>query len=678
MRYLAFAVTALLFFQGNMTNAAPQPTPTTPEQQALHLGWLNKSISPEQNFFGYANGTWQKTHPIPSDHARWGTFQILEEQNIARLNKLMIEIEKANPKSDTDAQKIGDLYFSGMDEKNINKLGASPLTPEFERINSIKSIPELQQVIAHLQTIGVDAPFSFGQMQDYKDNTQVIGVASQSGLGLPDRDYYLKPDKQFKKIRQVYVNHITNMLKLLGDNPKQAAIEANTIMRIETQLAKSSMSVVEQRDPLAVYHMKTLTELQQATPNFNWKNYFTDIKHPDIDKINLAMPNFFKFIDTALKTISIEDWKIYLRWHLIDSLASCLSDNFVNEQFKMSSALTGTKSLPPRWKRVVASEDALIGFAVGKLYVEKYFPPSSKEAAQQILDHIREALKNDLTQLPWMTPDTRKAAIYKLEKMEGRIGYPEKWRDYSSLKIDRGPYVLNVVRANEFLSNYELNKIGKPVDKNEWEMTPQTINAYYDPSLNQLNIPAGILQPPFFDPHAPDAVNYGGIGFVMGHEMTHGFDDEGAQFDATGNLKNWWTANDLNKFHALTNCIVTQFSKYTVNGNLHLQGKLVVGEATADLGGLILAYKAFQSTPGYKDAKTIDGFTPTQQFFLSAAHVWAMNIEPKEEMRLAITNPHPPAKYRVNGTLANMPEFQQAFHITDSGPMVNKKICIIW
>lgn len=649
-----------------------------PSSDALHLDWLNKSVSPSQNFFSYANGGWQKKHPIPADHARWGTFQILEEQNIARLNTLFQDINKSSASANSNEQKIGDLYYSGMNAAEINRQRATPLQPEFDRINAIQTIADLQSVITHLQMIGVDTPFGFGQMQDFNDSTQVIGEAAQSGLGLPDRDYYLKQDAHFKKIRQAYLGHVTNMFKLLGDKPAIAAKEANIVMKIETQLATASMPLVQQRDPHAVYHMMDINQLQQITPNFNWKSYFTDIHHSEIKQINLAMPLFFKAWNTQLQSTSIADWKIYLRWHLISSLSPFLSDDFVNEDFRMAHALTGVKELSPRWKRVIGTEDGLLGFAVGKLYVEHYFPASSKKAAQQILDHLRIVLKADLQQLPWMTPATREAAVKKLDLMEGRIGYPDKWRDYSGLSIDRGPYVLNVIRGTEFLNNYELNKIGKPVDRNEWEMTPQTINAYYDPSLNQLNIPAGILQPPFFDANAPEAINYGGIGFVMGHEMTHGFDDQGAQFDGHGNLKNWWTPEDLKKFKALTDRVSAQFSTYTVDGKLHLKGKLVTGEATADLGGLVLAYKAFQTTEGYHDAKTIDGFTPDQQFFLSAAHVWASNTTVDEARRLAITNPHPPALYRVNGTIANMPQFQEAFKIKPPCPMVNTPPSVIW
>ncbi len=438
------------------------------------------------------------------------------------------------------------------------------------------------------------------------------------------------------------------------------------------------MSLAQQRDPRAVYHVMNLAELDRVTPNFSWNEYFREIGYPQIRSINLAMPKFFGALGKELRSVPLVQWKVYLRWRLIDAFAPYLSQPFVDENFRMVSALTGVKTLRPRWQRVVSAENDALGFAVGKLYVRKEFPPSSKAAVLGILHTIRAALKSDLTTLPWMAPATRKAALAKLALMGERIGYPDKWRDYSKLRIDRGPYVLNVMRANAFEQKRELSKIGKPVDRNEWYMTPQTINAYYDPSMNNINFPAGILQPPFFDPKAPTAVNYGSLGWVMGHEMTHGFDDQGSKFDGHGNLKNWWTPQDAKRFHAATSCIATQFSRYTVDGDLHVQGKLVTGEETADLGGLTLAWRAFRASPAYKPAKTIDGFTPEQQFFLGAAHVWAMNLRPAEARRLVTIDVHAPPMYRVNGTLANMPEFQEAFHVPAGSPMVNAHRCVIW
>lgn len=515
-------------------------------------------------------------------------------------------------------------------------------------------------------------------MQDFKNSEEMIGAAMQGGLGLPDRDYYLKEDSKFKQIRDAYVNHVAKMFELLGDSPDKAAAEANTVMKLETQMAKVSMSQIDQRDPHAIYHIMNQAKLMTVTPDFSWPDYFSAIGQAQIKSINLAMPDFFKDMDKQLKSVSLQDWKTYMRWHLIDAFASFLSQPFVDQNFKMAAVLTGTEKILPRWKRVVRTENSALGFAIGKMYVERYFSSEDKKQALEILKNIRAVLREDIQTLSWMTPATRKAALKKLDMMEDRVGYPSKWWDYSKLKIDRGPYVLNVIRANEFLINRDLNKIGKPIDRSEWVMTPQTINAYYDPSMNNLNIPAGILQSPFFDSNAPAAVNYGAIGFVMGHEMTHGFDDQGAQFDGHGNLKNWWTPSDLEKFKKATQCIVNQYSQYVVDGDLHVQGKLVVGEATADLGGITLAYRAFKRSKEYKNAPTIAGLTPEQQFFLSTAHVWALNIRPQQLRNQVTTDPHPPAEYRVNGSLANIPQFQEAFNISNDSPMVNKNRCVIW
>lgn len=651
----------------------------TAPSDPLHLDWLDSSIKPSENFYGYANANWQKQNAIPPQYATWGTFSLLQE----RIQKVIhqIVINAANDKSaqpGSIAQKVGDFYFSGMDESSINKLGITPLQDDFKRIEAIKDLQSMQDVITYLQQIGVDTCFNFGSMQDFANSEEMIGSAEQGGLSLPDRDYYLKEDKKFKQIRTAYIQYVTKMFVLMGDAPAKAAIEASVVMQIETALAKASMSQIEQRDPHAVYHIKTLKQLDEITPNFSWTTYFKAIGYPQIKHINLGMPGFFKALNELLQSVTINDWKVYLRWHFLDNYAPFLSKPFVDQQFAMTSVLTGTKQLLPRWKRVISTENGALGFAIGKLYVEKYFPPSSKRDALEILNNIRHVLHSDLQTLNWMTPATRTAAIKKLDLMGERVGYPSKWRDYSALIIDRGPYVLNVKRANQFLIKRDLNKIGKPIDKTEWAMTPQTVNAYYDSSMNNINIPAGILQSPFFDPNAPAAVNYGAIGFVMGHEMTHGFDDQGAQFDGHGNLNNWWTPDDLAKFKVATNCITEQFSQYTVDGNFPVQGKLVVGEATADLGGLILAYRAFHESSAYKTAKTINGFTPDQQFFLGVAHVWAANIRPEQLRNMVTVDPHPPMIYRVNGTLANMPQFQSAFNISNSSPMVNPHRCIIW
>lgn len=649
------------------------------DADVLHLNWIDKNAAVGTDFYTWANGTWKTKNPIPPEYSVWGTFSVLQEQNRKKLHDLLLAVAReTSAKPGSISQKVGDFYYSGMDEALINRLGIEPLKPVLAKIDQIKTIRNLQDLLTELQGMGVDVLFGFGSMQDYKNSKEVIGVAMQAGLGLPDRDYYLKDDKQFQAIRMAYVEHIGKMFVLLGVKPEEAKAQAEAVMRIETDLARASMSQTDQRNPLAVYHIKNLQELQEITPDFSWSDYFAAIGKADLKQINLGMPDFFKSVNQLLKTVSIEDWKYYLRWHVIDAYAPYLSKPFAEQNFWMSSKLTGAKKMLPRWKRVLATEEGVLGFAIGKLYVEKYFTAEDKQAVKDIVQSIRKTLGEDLQTLAWMTPETRSAALKKLSLIEERVGYPDKWWDYSKLTVDRGPYVLNVIRANRFLIQRDLDKIGKPLDRTDWGMTPQMINAYYDPSMNNINIPAGILQPPFYDPKAPAAVNYGGIGFVIGHEMTHGFDDQGARFDGAGNLNDWWTPVDLEKFKVATECIVTQYSKYKLPGGLQLQGKLVVGEATADLGGATLAYRAYKASPAYKNAKNIEGMTPDQQFFLSVAHIWASNIRDEQLRNMVTTDPHPPAQYRVNGTLANMPEFQKAFSLSDTAPMSNKIRCVIW
>jgi len=680
--------------------------------EGLHIDWLDKSVDPAQDFYHYADGGWQKANPIPPEYARWGTFNILSKQNQEVLKDILEQDGKGKHKHGSVEQKLGDFYYTGMDEAGIEKAGAAPIQSELDAIDAIRDQAGLQKEVAHLHMIGVNVMFGFGSAQDFKDSSQVIGFAAQGGLGLPDRDYYLKSVEQcgpapapaattapasasaataqaayagckasaekFQEQRDAYVAHVSKMLQLVGDPAAKADAEAKTVLGIETGMAQASLSRVDRRDPEKIYHPMTLAELAALTPDFSWPDYFAAVGHPEITHINMAMPDFFKALDGDLAKVSLDDWKTYLRWHTVDSFAPFLTKPFVDEDFAMQKALTGAQELQPRWQRVVQTTDQGMGFALGKQYVEKKFPPSSKKAVADILHAIRATLRADLETLAWMSPDTRKAAIVKLDMMGERIGYPDKWRDYSALDIERDSYAQNVMRMNEFENKRELAKIGRPVDLTEWLQTPPTVNAYYFPPQNNINFPAGILQPPFFDPKAPMAVNFGALGFVMGHEMTHGFDDHGAQFDGHGNLKNWWTPDDLAKFHKATDCISDYMSSYAVDGGMHVQGHLVTGEATADLGGLTLAWRAFHASQYYKTAKTIDGLTPDQQFFLGAAHVWAMNIRPEESRRLVTLDPHPPGIARVNYTMANMPEFQQTFAAKDGSPMVKPDRCVIW
>ncbi len=655
---------------------AIQAAPSTPDAAPLYLNWIDHTIAPDNDFFHYANGTWIKNNPIPLDRASWSAFDILQDQN-DRVVKSILETAaaKKNVKDSID-QKIGDFYASGMDEKTINQLGASPLKEELSKIAAIKNSTDLQNSIAHLQMIGVDAAFGFGQIQDLKNSQRVIAELAQGGVGLPDQDYYLKDDPQMKQVRAAYRQYMQHVFVLLGDSTEVARQETDSVMTIETALSKASMRPAEMRDPHAIYHMMTLKQLKDVTPHFNWPLFFKNMGRADIVEANLATPGFFTYFDTALQTVSLEDWKIYLRWRLVSAFVPYLSDSFVNERLHFSQKLSGIKTLLPRWHRVLDTEEGALGFAIGKRYVEKMFPSSSKVKVEVMINEIRAALRNDLKTLSWMTPATRVAAIKKLDAMRQRVGYPTKWRDYSALHINRDHYLQNVMNSNIYLTQYELNKIGKPVDHDEWTMLPQEVNAYYDPSENTINMPAGILQSPFFDIHAPAAINDGAVGVVIGHEMTHGFDDEGAQFDGGGNLKDWWTAADLKKFKKATLCISNQFSQYTIEDGTHVQGPLVTGEAVADLGGVTLAHRALLASND--KGKTIADVTFEQQFFLGFAHVWASHMRPEMMRLLVTTNPHPPAQFRVNGTLANVPAFQAAYHLPKDSPMANKDPCVIW
>lgn len=658
--------------------ATDQP-PNFSSTDGQYLDWLDRSVKPDIDFFHFANGGWLKANPIPPDRSEWGAYVAVDLQN-QRFIHDMVEKASQDTKAEPSStqQKVGDFYASGMDEKAINNAGIKPLQPELDRIANISTIEQLPDEFAHLQMIGVAAPLALMQMQDYKDSSKVIAMAMQAGLGLPDRDFYVQPGDTSEKIRAEYVKHIARTFQLLGDSPALAETEAKSVMTLETSLAKGSMTDVAMRDPKAIYHPMDVASVNTLTPRLHWQDLMAGIGHPEIRGLNVATPDFFKTVNKELTHTSLSDWKTYLRWQLVQTYASYLSQPFVDENFRMSSVLTGEKQLKPRWQRVLRAEDAALGFAIGKMYVEQKFPPSYKQAATQMVNQIRDAMREDLKTLAWMTPATREAAIKKLDMMELRVGYPDKWRDYSALQIDRGPYALNVMRATTFEQQRELAKIGKPVDRSDWDMTPQTVNAYYDPSMNNLNIPAGVLQPPLYDPSWPDSVNYGNTGATIGHEMTHGFDDQGAQFDGHGNLKNWWAPSDLKKFQAAVNCIADQYSQYTVDGGVHVQGKLVTGEAIADQGGLLLALRAFHAQPAFAHANTIDGFTPNQQFFIAYGHSWAMATRPETAKTRVTTDPHPPEIYRTNGVLANMSEFQQAFGIAPPSPMIKPDRCVIW
>jgi predicted metalloendopeptidase len=647
----------------------------------LNLADLDTTAKPCQDFFQFADGGWIKNNPIPPAYPRWGTFNVLRNHNQDVLRQILEDDAKANAARGSNVQKVGDLYAVCMNTAEIEKQGIGPLKEDFAQIASIGNLKDVETETARLQKAGVDALFEFDSSQDFKDSTQMIGDASQGGLGMPDRDYYTKTDDASKKLRDQYVAHVGRMFVLLGDAPEKAAAEAQTVMTIETKLAQASMTRVDRRNPDNVYHPMDRTQLSGLMGNFSWNTYLDDVGVPHITKVNVAQPEFFKALDADLAATSMDDWKIYLRWHLIHSTAPYLSENFVNENFDFyTKTLTGATEILPRWRRCVSTVDDLLGEALGQEYVKVAFPPEAKAQALEIVHNLIAALRDDITTLDWMGPETRKQALMKLDVIMLKIGYPDKWRDYSKYNVDRGPFMLSVERGEQFEFTREMDKIGKPVDRTEWGMTPPTVNAYYNPEFNEIVFPAGILQPPFFDPKRDAAMNYGGMGAVIGHELSHGFDDQGAKFDAQGNLRDWWTPEDLKNFQARSQCVIKQFDGYEVEPGLHENGKLVVGESIGDLGGLAIAYRALQKVLVQHPEGTIDGFTPDQRFFISWAHGWAASARPEYQRLQVNTNPHPLDRFRAFGPLSNMPSFQKAFGCKESDPMVRAVAdrCQIW
>ena len=686
---LLLAGVSMLALYGCQKHAAPKATeeasslPKIPPLKAFDLSMMDRSVKACANFYQFSDGAWIAKNPVPPEYPSWGTFNELQVHNREILHEILerAAADRSAPQGST-LQKIGDFYASCMDTKAIDAEGSKPLNPEFARIDAIHNLQDLQAEVARLQSVGVNALFGFSSTQDEKNSTQVIAGAEQGGLGLPDRDYYTKTDAKSQTLRTEYLAHVQKMFELLGDSSRQSTAEAQTVMGIETRLAKASMTRVDRRDPDKTYHKMTMGQLKTLTPDFVWPDYFHEVGHPDVPAVDVAQPEFFKEVNQLLKSVPLDDWKIYLRWQLIHAAAPELSSNFVQANFDFyGRTLEGTKKILPRWQRCVRSTDTELGFALGKVYVDKYFPPEAKARAEKMVQNLIAALREDLKTLPWMGPKTRKAALAKLDAFMPKIGYPDKWRDYSAYHVTRTSYARNVLDGNAFDFHRDLNKIGKPVDRHEWGMTPPTVNAYYNPLKNEIVFPAGILQPPFFDPKGDDASNYGGIGAVIGHEMTHGFDDEGRKFDAQGNLKNWWTPQDIKNFNERAQCIEKQFYGFVAVGKVHENGKLVLGESIADLGGLTLAYRAYQkSLEGKPAPKTIDGFTPDQRFFIAWAQNWATNMTPQFARLLVNVDPHPLPQFRANGPLSNMPVFAKAYGCSAGDPMVRPpdQRCRIW
>jgi putative endopeptidase len=654
---------------------------------------LDRSVAPCDDFFHFAAGGWIKNNPIPPAYSRWGSFPILRDKNEDVLHSILEEASKdKNATPGSNWQKVGDFYASCMDESQIESAGLKPLDPEFKRIAEVKDVATLQAEIARLQRTGANAVFGFGSEPDFKNSAQMIAGLGQAGLGLPDRDYYTREEENDKKLREAYLQHVTNMFKLLGDDSATAAVEAKTVISVETLLAKASMQRVDLRDPDKVYHKMPVAKLHDLAPNVSWESYFKEVGAPTVTEVNVGQPDFFTAVNDALTSVPLADWKTYMRWQLVHSVAPALPAKFVEENFNFyGQTLEGQKEMLPRWRRCVQATDRQLGEALGQVYVQRAFPPEAKAHALAIVKNLIAALRDDLSTLDWMGASTREQALKKLAAMQLKIGYPDKWRDYTSFHVDRGPYVENVRRGYDFENAFDVGKIGKPMDRGEWTMTPPTVNAYYSPLRNEIVFPAGILQPPFYDPNRDDAINYGAMGAVIGHELTHGFDDQGAKFDAQGNLKNWWTDEDLKNFQARGDCIVKQFDSFEVlpateeGGKavpaLHENGKLVEGESIADLGGLTIAYNALQkSSEGKPAPAAIDGFTADQRFFLGWAQVWEGSTRPERMRQLVNTDPHPVDRFRVNGPMSNMPAFAKAFGCSAESAMVRPegKRCRIW
>jgi putative endopeptidase len=671
MKYILRAICLILIVSGSVFSQSKVI-------KAFDLDAMDRTVDPCADFYQFSCGNWLKNNPIPSDQARWGRFNELAENNRLILRDILDGVSAPSPQRNANDQKIGDFYASCMDEEAIEKKGILALKPELDRIAQIKTKVDLPAYLAYLHVSGPNAFFGVGSEPDFKNSSIMIAGVSQAGIGLPDRDYYFREDAKSKELREKYVQHARNMFQLLGWTPDKAISASETVMRIETALAKVSLDRVAQRDPKAVYHKMSIKDLQTLSPSFEWNRYFAQIPSPKFADLNVGMPEFFKGMDRVINAESIEDLRTYITWIVLHDTAHMLPRDFVNENFAFfGKTLSGQKELRPRWKRCVSYTDGALGESLGVAYVEKTFGSEGKARTLAMVHSLEDALRRDLNDLPWMTDETKKQALTKLRAITNKIGYPDKWRDYSKLKIVRGDALGNGMRATEFESKRQLSKIGGPVDKNEWSMTPPTVNAYYNPLENNINFPAGILQPPFFDRKGDDGPNYGGIGAVIGHELTHGFDDQGRQFDAKGNLRDWWTEKDAKAFDERAQCFVDEYNGFVVVDDLHVNGKLTLGENIADNGGLRIGLMAYLADAG-KKAQQIEGFTPEQRLFLGWGQIWCENVTPESERLQAQSNEHSAGRFRINGVVRNMPEFEKAFKCKPGAPLAPEKRCRIW
>jgi putative endopeptidase len=662
----AFAASAMLPLP-----AASQSMPKVTVGPPLKVTDLDRSISACTDFYHFANGGWLKSNPIPPQYSTWGSFTELTERNNVLLREVLESAAKsARTTTDPDTRKVGTFYASCVDSSAAESAGAKPLAAELSRISAISNREQLVAQIAHMHAVGLGPLFGFGSDQDAKNSSLVIASAEQGGLGLPNRDYYTKTGAASEKTRDTYVAHIARTFVLTGESEAAGAADAKKVMALETTLAAASLTPVQLRDPTASYHPMSLVQAEALTPAFPWNSFLSTMGLGRLSSLNVAHPDFFRAVNKAIVEVPVADWQAYLRWKLVDGMSSTLSSQFVNEDFAFRSTLTGAKEMLPRWRRCLNATDRVLGEALGREYVKVAFTPAAKAKALEIADNLRAVMKERIERAQWMSPETRKQALVKLASFNRKIGYPDTWRDYSHLRVENAPFATNVLNARQFGSTRNIAKIGKAVDRGEWFMTPPTVNAYYSPQLNEVVFPAGRLQSPFFHPTYDEGANYGGIGGTIGHEMSHGFDDQGRQFDAQGNLRDWWTAEDARRYTERATVVEKQYDAYTVLDTVHVNGKLTLGENLADVVGVSVAFDALERALANKPRTPIDGFTPEQRFFLAYAQARRANVRPEQALLAIRNDPHSPGEYRVNGPLSNMPQFAAAFGCKPGDPMV--------
>ncbi len=663
--------------------AFAQETPLTalPYTPSLDTQFMDKSVDPCTDFYKYACGNWNKLNPIPPDQARWEVYSKLENDNQRFLWGILEQASHPSPSRNANEQKIGDFFQACMDERAIEAAGAKPLEPMLAEISALKRVDSIAGYIAQQHRNGVDRGVLFGLRsdQDFDNSSQVIAFATAGGLGLPDRDYYTKTDAKSQEIKRRYVQHVERMLEMIGESAPDGHADAQSILAIETDLAKASLTRVERRNPYNLKHKMSREELGRMVPAFDWDTYLGTVGVPEFQELNVAQPKFFEALNQELSHQNLAAWRAYLRWHLVHSEAPYLSSKFFQENFDFFARyLQGVKQIPPRWKTCTRLVDRDLGEALGQVFVAKTFSPRTKQDALKVTEEIEQEMGRDIKDLTWMSDATKQQALEKLHAVVNKIGYPDRWRDYSSVEIAPGDFLGDVTHASAFEAHRQLAKIGKPVDRGEWGMTPPTVNAYYNPQMNDINFPAAVLQPPLFDPKMDAAPNYGNTGATIGHELTHGFDDEGRQFDAQGNLKDWWTPADAKAFEQRVACVRNQYAEYTVIDDIHINSSLTLGEDVADIGGTLLAYIAWKHATHDQQLQPVDGLTPDQRFFVGMAQ-WACGDERPESKRMhAITDPHSPDEYRINGVVSNLPEFGQAFGCKVGQPMVRAHACRVW